>query len=188
MYSFRELQKAKKKNIEGKEARLAVLGNCATQFLSDAIEGYGKLEGINICVFDTDYNQIDSQLLDVESEVFSFKPDYILLWLGTEKLYEEFLSIDYVRRNTFAEEYMRRIKNYWRLILDNSSARILQMNFPEIEDNVIGQYSCKVDSTFIYQIRKLNYLLEESEKKDNNVFSIDSLAIQISLGRNEYFN
>ena len=188
MYSFRELQKAKKKNIAGIEVKVAVLGNCATQFLSDAIEGYGKLEGINICVFDTDYNQIDSQLLDVESEVFSFKPDYILLWLGTEKLYEEFLSIDYVKRNTFAEEYMRRIKNYWRLILDNSSARILQMNFTEIEDNVIGQYSCKVDSTFIYQIRKLNYLLEESEKKDNNVFSIDSLAIQISLGRNEYFN
>ena len=54
MYSFRELQKAKKKIVEGKEIRLAVLGNCASQFLSDAIEGYGKLEGLNISVYDAD--------------------------------------------------------------------------------------------------------------------------------------
>lgn len=32
MYSFRELQKACKKEAGGKEIRLAVLGNCATQF------------------------------------------------------------------------------------------------------------------------------------------------------------
>ena len=32
MYKFRELQKAARKEIAGKEIRVAVLGNCATQF------------------------------------------------------------------------------------------------------------------------------------------------------------
>lgn len=32
MYTFRELQKAAKKKVDGKEVRIAVLGNCATQF------------------------------------------------------------------------------------------------------------------------------------------------------------
>ena len=54
MYSFREIKKAAKKEIEGKEQRLAVLGNCATQFFSVAIEGYAKLAGLNLKVYDTD--------------------------------------------------------------------------------------------------------------------------------------
>ena len=38
MYSFRELKKMSKKSVEGKEIKLAVLGNCATQFFSAAIQ------------------------------------------------------------------------------------------------------------------------------------------------------
>ena len=45
MYKFRELQKAARKEIAGKEIRVAVLGNCATQFFSEAIQGYGKISG-----------------------------------------------------------------------------------------------------------------------------------------------
>ena len=32
MYSFRELKKMSKKSVEGKEIKLAVLGNCARNF------------------------------------------------------------------------------------------------------------------------------------------------------------
>ena len=188
MFSFRELQKAKKLNVDGKEIRLAVLGNCASQFLSDAIEGYGKLEGINISVFDADYNQIDVQLLDPMSEVYSFHPDKILIWLGTEKLYEEFLRLNGSSRISFAEDYMLKIVQYWNLIKIHSEASILQMNLTEIDDKVLGQYSCKVDSTFTFQMRKLNYLIEEAQRKDSRVFPIDNLAVQIRLGKNSYFN
>ncbi len=188
MFTFRELQKAKKRIIRGTEIRMAVLGNCATQFLSEAIEGYGKIEGLNICVYDADYNQIDSQLIDSSSEVYSFHPTQILLWLGTEKLYEEFMDLDTFSRSTFAETYLSRIEQYWNLISNNSSAKILQMNFTEIDDKALGQYSCKVDSTFVYQIRKLNYLLEEAEQRNSRVFPVDNLAVQISLGRNIYYN
>ncbi len=188
MYSFQELQKARKKNIEGKEIRLAVLGNCATQFLSESIEGYGKLEGLNICVFDADYNQIDAQLIDPSSEVYSFHPTQILIWLGTEKLYEEFLDTDISLRESFAESYLNKIVQYWTLISNNSSAKILQMNLTEIDDRVQGNYSCKVDSAFVYQIRKLNYLLQEAMQKNSLVFAIDNLALQIRLGRNVYYD
>ncbi len=188
MYSLRELQKAKKKCVDSKAIRLAVLGNCATQFFSDAIEGYGKIQGLNISVYDADYNQIDEQLLDPLSEVYSFKPNHILIWLGTEKLYEEFLRFDISSRSSFAENYMQKIERYWNLISKNSSANILQMNLTEIDDKVLGQYSCKVDSTFTFQIRKLNYLLEDAQKKSSNVFPVDNLAVQIDLGRNGYFD
>ncbi|SDW87321.1 HAD-superfamily phosphatase, subfamily IIIC/FkbH-like domain-containing protein [Lachnospiraceae bacterium KHCPX20] len=188
MYSFRELQKARKKSIEGKEIKLAVLGNCATQFFSEAVEGFAKLSGINLSVYDADYNQIDGQLLDPSSEVFSFKPRLILLWLCTEKLYEEYLDIYLSERSNFAEAYIRKIEGFWTLIEKNSDAAIIQMNFTEIDDKALGQYSCKVESAFVYQIRKLNYLLQESASNNNRVYMVDALAVQVSLGREAYFN
>lgn len=159
MYSFRELQKAKKMSIEGIRDKLVVLGNCSTQFLSEAVEGYAKLSGLNLNVFDADYNQIDAQLLDPVSEVYSFAPEEILLWLGTEKLYEEFLDLDMPARSRFADSYLQKIEHYWELISNNSNARIMQMNFSEIDDKVLGSYSCKIETTFTFQIRKLNHLV-----------------------------
>lgn len=188
MYSFRELQKACKLNIDGRENRLAVLGNCATQFLSVAMEGFGKLSGINLSVYDADYNQIDAQLLDPSSGVYSFMPDEILLWLSTEKLYEDYLDEPISFRNSFAEKYMQKIEHYWNLISQNSNARIIQPNFPEIDDKALGQYSCKVDSSFSFQIRKLNYLLQEALAGNNRAYPSDVLAVQINLGREVFFN
>ncbi len=188
MYSFRELQKARKKSVEGKMIRLAVLGNCATQFFSEAVEGFGKLSGLNLSIYDADYNQIDAQLLDPKSEVYSYSPDYILLWLCTEKLYEEYLDLKFHDRNHFAETYMDKLRHYWDLIAKYSNASIIQLNFTEIDDKSLGNYSCKVDSTFVFQIRKLNYLLQEASFQNNKIYPVDALAVQIELGRNTYFN
>jgi len=188
MYKLRELQKAKKLTIEGTEVRLAVLGNSSTQFFSEAIEGYGKLSGINLSVYDADYNQIDEQLLDATAEVYSFNPDIILLWMSTDKLYEDFLDQELSERRLFSEKCMQRIENYWNLIISNSNARIIQMNFTEIDDKVLGHFSCKVDSCFSYQIRKLNYLLQEALEKNNRVYPVDMLAVQINMGREVFYN
>lgn len=188
MYSFRELKKMSKKSVEGKEIKLAVLGNCATQFFSAAIQGYAKLSGINLNVYDADYNQIDAQLLDPSSEVFEFKPDNILLWLSTDKIYEEFLDTPISLRKNFAETYMEKLEHYWELIARNSHARILQPNFTEIDDKALGQYSSKIEAAFIYQIRKLNFLLQESMAKRNNLYPVDLLAVQIQVGQTQFYD
>ncbi len=188
MYTFRDLLKANKKSIDGPTKRIAIIGNCATQFISQTIEGYAKLSGINLSVYDADYNQIDAQLLDPSSETYKYQPDSILLWICTDKIYEEFLDLDLYSRQQFAEEYIHKIERYWGLIANNSNAHILQPNFTEIDDKVIGQYSAKTDPTFTYQIRKLNYLLEEAAAKNPRVYFVDLLAIQIDMGRELYYS
>ena len=188
MYSFKELKKGSKLKIDSKEIKLAILGNTATQFFSKAIEGYAKLSSLNLKVLDTDYNQIDAQLLDINSEVYMFKPDNILLWLATDKLYEEFLDAPLERRNKFAEETLQKLQYYWNLIAQNCKARIIQPNFTEIDDKVLGQYSCKVESTFTYQIRQLNYLLEKAMSERKDVYPVDLLSIQIREGQHSFYD
>ncbi len=188
MYTFKEVKKAAKNIVDGREIKLAILGNCATQFLATATLGYAKLEGLNLKVFDADYNQIDAQLLDNTSELYAFAPDEILLFVATDKLYEEFLDTPLAMRKDFAKDTLKKLISYWELISANSKSRILQPNFTEIDDKVLGNYSAKVEYTFIYQIRKLNFLLEEEAKNRNNIYPVDLLAVQIALGQNAFYD
>lgn len=139
-------------------------------------------------VLDADYNQIDAQLLDPSSEVYSFVPDEILLWLGTEKLYEEFLDLDMFSRSMFADTYIEKIERYWELISNHSNARIMQMNFTEVDDKILVAYSCKIKTTFAFQIRKLNYLVQESAAKNRKIYIVDILSVQLRLGSKTFFN
>ncbi len=188
MYRFKELSKAAKKDVQGKEFRLAVLGTCATQFLSTAIKGYAGLSDMNLKVFDADYNQIDAQLLDVSSETYSFEPDYILLYLATDKLYEEFMASNAEDREGFADRVLSRISSYWDMIEKNSKSKILQMGFSEINDKCFGNYGAALSSSFTFQIRKLNWLLQEAENKRGGVYPVDLLSVQTELGSKSFYD
>ena len=188
MYTFRELRKNSNSEISGMSCRLAILGNVSTQFLTTAIRGYAAFEKLPLSVYDADYNQIEAQLLDPSSEVYGFAPDSILIWIGTDKLYEEFLDLSLESRPGFSESIMSKITMYWDLISQHSRANIMQMNFTEIDDKAFGNYSCKVDSAFVYQIRKLNYMLAEAMRLRKNVYPIDLLSIQIQLGVSVFYD
>lgn len=188
MEKFRDLRKASELNIDGEEYRIAVLGNCATQFIATGIEGYGKLSGINMKILDTDYNQVDAELIDLESETHKFDPHVILLYLATEKIYEEFLDMAVDKRKSFADIYMAKIENYWNLASRNITAKIIQPNFTEIDDKAFGHYSAKVSDSFIFQIRKLNFLLGERLCDRKDVFPLDLLSIQMRLGNEQFFD
>ena len=188
MLTFIELKKLAKSEVEGPECKVAVLGNVATQFFSLGIKGYLKSEGINANVLDTDYNQIDAQLLDTDSETYKLNPDVVILYIATDKIYEEFLDLNVVLRESFADDYCKKIVNYWNLISNNSNSKIIQTNFTEIDDRAFGNYSAKVKDSFIFQIRKLNYLLEEKMSERKNVFALDLLSIQIRMGLNQFYD
>ncbi|MBQ9607574.1 MAG: FkbH domain-containing protein, partial [Lachnospiraceae bacterium] len=188
MYRFRELAKAAKKETEGKEYRLAVLGNCATQFLAQTISGYAHLESMNLKVHDADYNQIEAQLIDPGSETYGFDPDYILLYLAPDKLYEEFMELKADERSGFADSVMQRLSSFWDMISGRSKAEILQMGFSEIDDRAFGNFGNRISISFNYQLRKLNWLLEEAESKRAGIYPVDLLSIQISLGNERFYD
>lgn len=188
MYSFKELKKYSKTEVSGEEYRVAVLGNVSTQFISLCIKGNLKAEGINASVFDADYNQIEAQLIDNNSETYTHNPHVIVLYVATDKLYEEFMDLDASLRSNFSEMYLNKITNYWDLINKNTNAKIIQTNFTEINDRAFGNYSSKIADSFTYQIRKLNFLLEDAMKDRKEVFPLDLLSIQIGLGQKEFYD
>ena len=179
---FAELEKNCKKSTDTCTDfySLAILGNCATQHLAKAIKGYAYEEKIALHVFDADYNQIDAQVMDNNSELYQMTPDFTLFWLCTEKLYEAFCQS--TNRSDFVNQIITFLEGYWNRVNQQYKTTILQFNFTQIDDRVFGNYGNKTPDSFLFQIRKLNYLLMEKCIQYKNVFIIDIDYLQQIYG------
>ncbi len=166
--------------------KLAVIGDCATQHLAAAIRGYGIYIGLGLSVFDADYNQIDAQVMDPASELYSFGPDAVLIQMCTEKLYEAFCAAPADRRASFAEDAYAHICLTWERINAHTHVTVFQCNFPLLDDGVFGQYGNKTQDSFLFQQRKLNFLLMQGCQEVKNVYILDLDALQASCGREKF--
>lgn len=185
MYLINELIKLSKKTIDSKPLKLCVLGNCSTQFLTKAIKGFGAAKGLNIVTFEAGYDQTEEEILNPDSEMYRFGPDIIVIYLCTEKLYEDFFKCG--DPGCFAENIVSKIKIYHEKITANTGAKIIQFNFAEVNDNLFGNFSAKTRTSFIYQIRKLNYLIQELISSEIGVFPYDLLSLQARFGYEKIF-
>lgn len=187
--TFMRLRKLAKKDPSGlSQYKLAVMGDCATQHLATALRGYGSYAGLGLSVFDADYNQIDAQVMDPGSELYSFGPNAVLIQMCSEKLFEAFCATPLARRASFAEDTYARICLVWERINAHIKATILQCNFPLLDDGVFGQYGNKVSDSFLFQQRKLNFLLMQGCQEVKNVYIIDLDALQAVCGRSRFFD
>ena len=185
--TFKQLKKLSKTDTSAlPQYKLAVMGDCATQHLATAVRGYGIHMGLGMTVLDTDYNQIDAQVMDETSELYGFAPNAVLIQMCTEKLYEAFCAAPGERRSTFAEDTYGRISRIWEQMNSRMCTTILQCNFPLMDDGAFGQYGSKTADSFLFQQRKLNFLLMQGCQDVKNVYLIDLDVIQTNLGREKF--
>ena len=185
--TFQQLKKLSKTDASAlPQYSLAVLGDCATQHLATALRGYGVSVGMRLNVFDADYDQINAQVMAPDSELYRFAPQGVLLQMCTEKLQEAFYDRPPEARASFAEDTYARIRQIWSRIGSRITATVLQCNFPLIDDGVFGQFGNKTEQSFLFQQRKLNYLLMQGCQEAKNTFLIDLDALQTALGRSTF--
>lgn len=180
---FLELSKNAKRDMTGKtRVKIAVLGDCSTQYLSEAICGYAYGQNYFFEIFDPGYDQIAPQILIDQSELYRFSPHSILLFFSTERLYMDFCGIPLELRASFAESALKRIVSFWESIEKHTEANIIQPLFLEMNDGVFGSYGLCCEAAFSFQVRKLNFLLLQEQRKHANVFFFDPGEIRSSLG------
>lgn len=186
MVKFTELEKNALMNMDDfPTVSMAVLGDCATQHLCKAIRGSGYTKKLNIQIWEADYDQIDMQMNDPDAEIWSQQYDFILLMMCQEKLYEKYCNTPANERSMFAERMLGYIKSNWEAIRTHfNKIKILQSNFTVVDDAVFGSYSNKVKSSYVHQVRKLNYLLMDvvSGPEAKDVFLVDMDMLQQKIG------
>jgi len=182
---FKELKKnLKKDSTKFPVIKVALLGDNATQFLAIAIQGIAIERGYRIELFEADYNQVERQFLDPTSELYNFNADYIIISQSTHKLLSKYNKEVPERQIYISSERLEFIK----LMCNSIQSKLIYFNYPEIEDNVFGSYANNVESSFTYQIRKLNYELMNLAQQYPNLFICDIAGLQNKFGRDKMFN
>ena len=187
MLSFKDLKKLSKTPADGNSSiKIAIVGDTATQFLATAIRGMGVERGDNVDLFEAEYNQVERQLLDPTSDLYQFNADFIVIFQSTHKLGEHHSMLSTEQQTTLADERI----NFLASVCENpalTGKKIIYFNYPEIEDTVFGSYANKVDSSFTFQVRKLNYELMRLSQQYQNLFICDIAGLQNKLGRDVMF-
>lgn len=182
--NFRTLQKNLKKDSSAfPTLKVALVGDTATQFLTVALKGIAIDRGFKLDLFEAEYNQVERQLLDTTSDLYAFEADYIVVFQSTHKLLSTFNKMPVDKQHMLADERLEFIRN-----IATIKSRLIYFNYPEIEDSIFGSYANKVESSFTYQVRKLNLSLMEISMENSNLFICDIAALQNKLGRNIMFH
>ena len=189
MIDFALLKKNLKKPVEGfKIVRMAILGDSATQFVAQAIKATGVDYSLNLEIFEAEFNQIDRQILDPTSELYGFAADVTLIFQSSHKLLYQYNKTAPDSRHLFAEEKMTHIRQWLSALQSKTNAGIIFCNYTEEDDRVFGQYASKVASSFIFQLRRLNYLLQELATQESNLYICDLSTIQNTIGREKFWS
>lgn len=187
MKLFSELRRKAKKGGDGLPSlKIAIVGDVATQLLCTALKGEGVERGYNLEFFEGEFGQVEQLLLSLDSEMYAYNPDFIVIFQSTIKLLEKHALLDSDKQAYLADERI----DFLSSICDNprlKEKRIICFNYPEIDDTVFGSYSNKIEASFVYQVRKLNYELMNLSVRHGNFFVCDLSSIQNKMGRDHIF-
>ncbi|QHI72077.1 HAD-IIIC family phosphatase [Aminipila terrae] len=180
---FAELRKNLKKDFSHcAKLRLAITADWSVQLLAQAIRGYGYERKMDIEIYEAAYDQMESELLNQDSDLYKFRPDYVLLFPCTEKFQEKFYKMAENDRVYAVENEIERIRNLSRSVRENSQAQIIICNYCEIDDGVYGNYAGNCVESLLYNLRKMNYKLCDVITKEKYSM-IDINNLQSVIGR-----
>ncbi len=187
--TFSELKKNLKKDFTGlPRLKLAVLGDSATQLLVQALRGAGYDQQLDFVIYEAGINQIDTQILDLHSGLYSFGPEIVVIFESGHELLQKYNRTAPTERTAFADLQLARIRRLVGTLQSRVRVGVIYFNFPEEDDGVFGNFGNKAPSSFIYQQRKLNYLLAEYAAATPGLFINDLATIQNRMGHNSLFS
>ncbi|MEN9524256.1 MAG: hypothetical protein RL536_325 [Candidatus Parcubacteria bacterium] len=188
MKTFLELKRNLKKNADQfKQMRIAVLGNSATQFLTQALVGACYEEQIKLSVWEADYDQIQQTVLDVDSNLYRNKPDVVLIYWCSEKLSYRFNKCSEPARNQFADDFISEISELVSCLEGQGITKVMLFNLIEFDDAVFGNYANKLVGSWSFQLRKMNYMMMELAAQRPSLHICDIQSIQNRMGRASFF-
>ncbi len=181
--TFQSLKKNLKKDSSGlKKIKAAVLGDSATQMYVQAIKGYGYETGINLDIFEADYDQIELLAFDPTSELYEFNPEYVIIFYCVNNLIKKFGKLPLSEKAGFAKKQIEKYENLYKTITEKLKCKVIFLNFNEINNVDFGNFGNKTEFSFIYQVRKINFELMNLAVKLKNLFVLDLNVLQGQYG------
>lgn len=185
---FALAKEAKGLDISGaaKVIRIALLADCATQHLADIMRAIAARNNVQAEVYEGNYDGVDLEILNPNSALYAFNPQYVVILLSSEKLKAHL----YASRNRrgFADETISRLENLWSAFRAQSQGTIIQSTFVLPSERAFGNYELKVADSVGSIFTEINYRLSVKAREAKNVLLNDVDFIAASVGRTQWFD
>jgi FkbH-like protein len=182
--TFDELRKNAKMQTSGfRRASLAILADSAVQLYALALRGEAASRRLALDVLVGEIGQIDQAIFDPSSDLHRRRPEIVVLWRSADNLLSAFRALPLAERASFADRYVAHVRRLADALGESVSARIIHFNVPEIDDAVFGSFANKVPSSWVHQLRRINYLLMELASSRDDLFVQDLALLFAEHGR-----
>jgi FkbH-like protein len=189
METYKELISIAKRGHSGmREIRIALLGDCSTQMLVKALKGAGFVSNFEYVIYEAEYNQIDININDPDSDLYRFKPEVVVIINSAEKFRNVFYRTDPEKRIDFANLILKKTEDNISTINSRLNCKIILFNLAELNDMVFGNYGAKISGSLLFQIRKFNYEMMILSLKNPNLFISDISTLENQYGIKNCFD
>jgi FkbH-like protein len=169
-----------------KALRIAILADFATQQLVPLLKALCARRGFRLEIYEAGYDTIDLEILNRESGLYAFAPDFIAVLMATQSLLPRLYATD--ARSDFAGETVTRLVGRWSLLRERSSATILQSTFVLPSERAFGGYELKVAESAGSVLAAINQGLVEAARRAKDVLLCDADFIAAGIGRANWFD
>jgi HAD superfamily phosphatase (TIGR01681 family) len=186
--TFNALKKLSKTSGEGlnPKVKIALLGNFSTQLLNIALKGAGVHLGVELEIYEADFDQIDIQIIDPKSDFYAFEPDWVIIFHDNQAVKTKFfLAQDKTR---FADNFIEQLERYYVTIRERINSKVIINNLYTERDSVFGAYSSKVPESFAYQVQKINFQLTSFFEHNGNAFMFDLAGLVGGIGLQNFLD
>jgi FkbH-like protein len=187
LYKFKELLRLKiLKDEVYTKLKVSILSDQSCQFLSKTISGYGITKSFDLTVWEAPIDQIDNQILNTQSDYNNDIFEITIVFESSHSLLKKFNTSE--SKTSFSEEQFIRYKKLIESLIYSNETKIILFNFYELNDQVFGNFSSKTKNSFIFQLRRLNFLISEYASTMSRITILDISSLQNRIGSNNMFN
>jgi FkbH-like protein len=168
-----------------RSARVAVLGDAATQHYTGALAAALKLRGCWPEVYEAEFDMIQHEVLDESSALYSHRPQFVVLFHSVQALAGRFYAAP--DKATFADDYVAGLLQLWEALASRIECTILQHNFALPLDRPYGNQTSTSAGAFGGAVSRINARLNDVAPS-RGVRLIDTEFQSAYFGKRHWFD
>ena len=173
---------------EADAARVAVLGFCTTQYYAAVLRGLGRAGAFPLATFEPEYNTVHQTVLDEQSALYSFKPDFVVFLTAVQALRNVLLAVEPSERARLADREAEQLVTLMSRAAQVSGATVVVNEFVVPYERAWGNFSSRVEGSLPGLVRRINERLQRFAAETANVYTVDCDHIASSVGKRGWFD
>jgi FkbH-like protein len=166
-----------------RSAKVALTGSYTTTYMRAMLELAARRLGIALEIYESHYGQYRQEIFDVQSRMYAFAPDFIVL-----AMHEGELSLPEYSASPQEEVELelRRWTTLWQAIAERSKARVIQHNFAVPCEAPLGHLGARLPGSCYMMTHALNARL--GERAGGAVSIVDCDRLSALFGKQAWFD